>query len=100
MMTLTYFCDPSYVCDPSFLPFQQEKELLRKKEEEIEEAERDKRNRVVMTFDLVGRKVLLSLIKEDVLASFSFSFLSSLSFCVLFLFCEGRESGSYLLVLL
>ncbi|KAM3380723.1 activating signal cointegrator 1 [Capsicum galapagoense] len=38
----------------------EEKELLRKKEEEIEEAERDKRNRVVMTFDLVGRKVLLN----------------------------------------
>ncbi|KAK6795466.1 hypothetical protein RDI58_008919 [Solanum bulbocastanum] len=43
-----------------FLPFQQEKEILRKKKEEIEEAERAKRNRVVMTFDLVGRKVLLN----------------------------------------
>lgn len=38
----------------------EEKELLRKKKEEIEEAERAKRNRVVMTFDLVGRKVLLN----------------------------------------
>ncbi|KAK4350277.1 hypothetical protein RND71_029590 [Anisodus tanguticus] len=38
----------------------EEKELLRKKKEEIEEAERAKRNRVTMTFDLVGRKVLLN----------------------------------------
>ncbi|MCD9641811.1 hypothetical protein HAX54_028256 [Datura stramonium] len=38
----------------------EEKELLKKKKEEIEEAERAKRNRVVMTFDLVGRKVLLN----------------------------------------
>ncbi|XP_055828137.1 uncharacterized protein LOC129896302 [Solanum dulcamara] len=38
----------------------EEKELLRKKKEEIEEAEHAKRNRVVMTFDLVGRKVLLN----------------------------------------
>ncbi|GAA0144247.1 transcription cofactor [Lithospermum erythrorhizon] len=38
----------------------EEKELLRKKREEIEEEERAKRNRVVMTFDLVGRKVLLN----------------------------------------
>ncbi|XP_049367318.1 uncharacterized protein LOC125832211 [Solanum verrucosum] len=38
----------------------EEKEILRKKKEEIEEAERAKRNRVVMTFDLVGRKVLLN----------------------------------------
>lgn len=36
----------------------QEKELLRKKQEEIEEAERAKRNKVVVTFDLVGRKVI------------------------------------------
>ncbi|KAE8124042.1 hypothetical protein FH972_018953 [Carpinus fangiana] len=38
----------------------EEKELLRKKKEEIEEAERAKRNKVVVTFDLVGRKVLLN----------------------------------------
>ncbi|XP_010550636.1 PREDICTED: activating signal cointegrator 1 [Tarenaya hassleriana] len=38
----------------------EEKELLRKKREEIEEAERAKRSKVVMTFDLVGRKVLLN----------------------------------------
>jgi hypothetical protein len=37
--------------------FLQEKELLRKKREEIEEAEQAKRNKVVVTFDLVGRKV-------------------------------------------
>ncbi|CAN4086347.1 unnamed protein product [Withania somnifera] len=42
----------------------EEKELLRKKKEEIEEAERAKRNRVVIAFDLVGRKVLLN--KDDV----------------------------------
>ncbi|KAJ0248387.1 hypothetical protein HA466_0154930 [Hirschfeldia incana] len=39
---------------------QEEKELLRKKREEIEEAERAKKSKVVMTFDLVGRKVLLN----------------------------------------
>ncbi|KAK7265789.1 hypothetical protein RJT34_33412 [Clitoria ternatea] len=38
----------------------EEKELLKKKQEEMEEAERAKRNRVVVTFDLVGRKVLLN----------------------------------------
>ena len=38
--------------------FSQEKELLKKKQEEIEEAERLKRSKVVVTFDLVGRKVL------------------------------------------
>ncbi|XP_059290631.1 uncharacterized protein LOC132044155 [Lycium ferocissimum] len=38
----------------------EEKGLLRKKKEEIEEAERAKRNRVTMTFDLVGRKVLVN----------------------------------------
>ncbi|CAH9092526.1 unnamed protein product [Cuscuta europaea] len=38
----------------------EEKELLRKKKEEIEEAERAKRSKVVVTFDLVGRKVLLN----------------------------------------
>lgn len=42
---------------PSLFHFQ-EKELLRKKREEIEEAEKAKRSRVVVTFDLVGRKVL------------------------------------------
>ncbi|CAN1262692.1 Activating signal cointegrator 1 [Linum perenne] len=35
----------------------EEKELLTKKQEEIEAAERAKRNKVVVTFDLVGRKV-------------------------------------------
>ncbi|XP_051136422.1 uncharacterized protein LOC127255089 [Andrographis paniculata] len=43
----------------------EEKELLRKKREEIEEAEKAKKSKVVMTFDLVGRKVLL---KEDEMA--------------------------------
>ncbi|KAG7560009.1 Zinc finger C2HC5-type [Arabidopsis thaliana x Arabidopsis arenosa] len=38
----------------------EEKELVRKKREEIEEAERLKKSKVVMTFDLVGRKVLLN----------------------------------------
>nr|GLL22206.1 activating signal cointegrator 1 [Ipomoea trifida] len=38
----------------------EEKELLRKKREEIEEIERAKRSKVVVTFDLVGRKVLLN----------------------------------------
>lgn len=38
----------------------EEKELLTKKREEIEEAERLKRSKVVVTFDLVGRKVLLN----------------------------------------
>ncbi|XP_052179498.1 uncharacterized protein LOC127792892 [Diospyros lotus] len=42
----------------------EEKELLRKKKEEIEEAERAKRNKVIMTFDLVGRKVLMN--EDDV----------------------------------
>lgn len=35
----------------------QEKELIKKKQEEVAEAERAKRNKVVVTFDLVGRKV-------------------------------------------
>lgn len=38
----------------------EEKELLRKKKEEIEEAERANRNKVIMTIDLLGRKVLLN----------------------------------------
>ncbi|KAG4930018.1 hypothetical protein JHK82_047089 [Glycine max] len=38
----------------------EEKELLKKKQEEMEEAEKAKRNRVVVTFDLVGRKVLVN----------------------------------------
>ncbi|KAL8457425.1 hypothetical protein ACS0TY_035327 [Phlomoides rotata] len=37
-----------------------EKELLKKKMEVQEEAEQAKRNKVVMTFDLLGRKVLLN----------------------------------------
>ena len=36
----------------------QEKELLKKKQEEIKKAEEAKRKRVVVAFDLVGRKVL------------------------------------------
>lgn len=35
----------------------QEKELIKKKQEEVAEAEQAKRNKVVVTFDLVGRKV-------------------------------------------
>ncbi|KAL2321985.1 hypothetical protein Fmac_026364 [Flemingia macrophylla] len=42
----------------------EEKEMLKKKQEEMEEAERAKRNRVVVTFDLVGRKVLVN--EDDV----------------------------------
>ncbi|KAL8261348.1 hypothetical protein R6Q59_025397 [Mikania micrantha] len=38
----------------------EEKELLRKKKEEIEEAEHANRSKVVISFDLVGRKVLLN----------------------------------------
>ncbi|OAY47629.1 activating signal cointegrator 1 isoform X2 [Manihot esculenta] len=38
----------------------EEKELLRKKQQAIEEAEREKRSKVVVTFDLVGRKVLVN----------------------------------------
>ncbi|KAH1114764.1 hypothetical protein J1N35_008142 [Gossypium stocksii] len=38
----------------------EEKELLKKKQEEIEEAELLKRSKVFVTFDLVGRKVLLN----------------------------------------
>ncbi|KAL7098778.1 hypothetical protein ACP275_09G039800 [Erythranthe tilingii] len=38
----------------------EEKELLRKKRDELEEAERAKRSKVVISFDLLGRKVLLN----------------------------------------
>ncbi|KAM7483308.1 hypothetical protein LguiB_007891 [Lonicera macranthoides] len=38
----------------------EEKELLRRKKEEIEEAERAKRSKVIVSFDLVGRKVLMN----------------------------------------
>ncbi|KAJ9677405.1 hypothetical protein PVL29_022403 [Vitis rotundifolia] len=38
----------------------EEKELLRKKKQEIEAAEQAKRNKVVVTFDLVGRKVMVN----------------------------------------
>ncbi|KAM1081004.1 hypothetical protein ACFX2I_015514 [Malus domestica] len=38
----------------------EEKELLTKKQEEIAEAERIKRSKVVVSFDLVGRKVLVN----------------------------------------
>lgn len=46
-----------YAADFFTLCSKQEKELLRKKREEIEEIERAKRSKVVVTFDLVGRKV-------------------------------------------
>lgn len=42
----------------------EEKELLKKKQEEIEAAEEAKRKRVVVAFDLVGRRVLLN--QDDV----------------------------------
>lgn len=42
----------------------EEKELLRKKQEEMEAAEEAKRKRVVVAFDLVGRRVLLN--QDDV----------------------------------
>ncbi|XP_058096496.1 uncharacterized protein LOC131242106 isoform X2 [Magnolia sinica] len=38
----------------------EEKELLMKKRQEIEEAEHARRSKVVMTFDLVGRKVVMN----------------------------------------
>ncbi|KZV28135.1 activating signal cointegrator 1 [Dorcoceras hygrometricum] len=38
----------------------EEKELLRKKREEVEEAERAKRSKVFMAFDMLGRKVLFN----------------------------------------
>ncbi|KAH9295843.1 hypothetical protein KI387_039431, partial [Taxus chinensis] len=39
---------------------EEEKQLLLKKQEEIEEAEQARRNKVVVTFDLVGRKVVMT----------------------------------------
>lgn len=45
----------------------QEKELLKKKQEEIEAAEEAKRKRVVVAFDLVGRRVCcFALLNYDV----------------------------------
>lgn len=45
----------------------QEKELLRKKQEEIKADEEAKRKRVVVAFDLVGRRVCcLALLLYDV----------------------------------
>ncbi|KAJ4972872.1 hypothetical protein NE237_006046 [Protea cynaroides] len=38
----------------------EEKDVLKKKQQEIEEAERARRSKVVVTFDLVGRKVLMN----------------------------------------
>ncbi|XP_010258368.1 PREDICTED: activating signal cointegrator 1 [Nelumbo nucifera] len=38
----------------------EEKEILKKKQQEIEEAERARRSKVVVTFDLVGRKVVMN----------------------------------------
>ncbi|GER38572.1 activating signal cointegrator 1 [Striga asiatica] len=49
----------TWLSNETFL-LSQEKELLRKKREELEEAERAKRSKVVMTIDLLGRKVLLN----------------------------------------
>ncbi|XP_021286169.1 activating signal cointegrator 1 [Herrania umbratica] len=49
-----------YEIDSNSWLSKEEKELLKKKQEEIEEAERLKRSKVVVTFDLVGRKVLLN----------------------------------------
>ncbi|MCI29969.1 activating signal cointegrator 1-like, partial [Trifolium medium] len=45
-----------YELDSNTWLSKEEKELLKKKQEEMEEAEQAKRNRVVVTFDLVGRK--------------------------------------------
>lgn len=39
---------------------EEEKQLLRKKQEEIEEADRARRNKLVVTLDLVGRKVVMT----------------------------------------
>jgi hypothetical protein len=50
----TFMCTSNSLQSNIFL---QEKELLRKKKEEIEKAEQATRNKVVVTFDLVGRKV-------------------------------------------
>nr|AFK42251.1 unknown [Medicago truncatula] len=49
-----------YELDSNTWLSKEEKDLLKKKQEEMEEAERAKRNKVVVTFDLVGRKVLLN----------------------------------------
>ncbi|KAK1284337.1 hypothetical protein QJS10_CPB21g00644 [Acorus calamus] len=38
----------------------EEKELLKKKQQEIEEADKLRRSKVIVTFDLVGRKVLMN----------------------------------------
>ncbi|GAB2223811.1 hypothetical protein Droror1_Dr00004552 [Drosera rotundifolia] len=38
----------------------EEKELLKKKQEELEQAEAEKRKKVVVSFDLVGRKVMFN----------------------------------------
>ncbi|KAL5722781.1 hypothetical protein ACHQM5_006256 [Ranunculus cassubicifolius] len=38
----------------------EEKELLKKKQKETEEADKARRNKVVVTFDLVGRKVMVN----------------------------------------
>ncbi|XP_054804898.1 uncharacterized protein LOC129307968 [Prosopis cineraria] len=58
----TVFDDQSdyYEIDGNSWLSKEEKELLKKKQEEMEDAERAKRSKVVVTFDLVGRKVLLN----------------------------------------
>ncbi|KAI9086453.1 hypothetical protein K1719_031537 [Acacia pycnantha] len=58
----TVFDDQSdyYEIDGNNWLSQEEKELLKKKQEEMEDAERANRSKVVVTFDLVGRKVLLN----------------------------------------
>lgn len=53
-----------------FSKFPQEKELLKKKQEEMEDAERAKRGKVVVTFDLVGRKVYILVILLKLLLEF------------------------------
>ena len=53
--------------------FSQEKELLKKKQEEIQEAERLKQSKVIVTFDLVGRKVLA--LSNDLISTYTFFFL-------------------------
>lgn len=59
MQLLHYdYCDYMLVLETyTTYPLLQEKELLQKKREEVEEAERAKRSKVVVTFDLLGRKV-------------------------------------------
>lgn len=52
-----------YELDSNTWLSREEKELLMKKREEIEEAEKARRDKVIVTFDLVGRKVMVH--KDD-----------------------------------